>query len=76
MLWSCVLSELENKLLDPKYTSQTNKSNSIYIAVVVEYLGVKVKTILNYVDAITEITNKEENWKCIYYKFLLCVDLI
>ena len=47
MLWSCALSEVENKLLDPKYISQTNKSNSKCIADVVDYLGVKVKTVLN-----------------------------
>jgi hypothetical protein len=67
MLWSCALSKVENKLLDPKYISQTNKSNSKCIGGVVDYLGVKVKTVLNYVDAITEITNKDSNGKCNYY---------
>ena len=67
MLWSCALSEVENQLLDPKYICQTNESNSKCIAGVVEYLGVKVKTVLNYVDAITEITDKDENGKCNYY---------
>jgi len=67
MLWSCALSEVENQLLDPKYISQTNESNSKCITGVVDYLGVKVKTVLNYVDAITEITNKDENGKCNYY---------
>ena len=67
MLWSCKLSEIENKLLDPKNIDQTNESNSKCIKNTVDYLGVKVKTVLNYDDAITEITNKDENGKCNYY---------
>ena len=67
MLWSCSLSEVENPLLDPKYINQTNESNTKCIGGVVDYLGVKVKTVLNYVDAITEITNKDSNGNCNYY---------
>ena len=67
MLWSCALSEVENKLLDPKNIEQINEYNSKCIKNIVEYLGVKVKTVLNYEDAINEITKKDENGKCNYY---------
>ena len=67
MLWSCALSGIENKLLDPRYIEETNESNSKCIKNVVEYLGVKVKTVLNYEDAIKEITKKDEKGKCNYY---------
>ena len=67
MLWSCALSEVENKLLDPKNIEQINEYNSKCIKNIVDYLGVKVKTVLNYEDAINEITKKDENGKCNYY---------
>ena len=67
MLWSCALSEVENPLLDPKNIEQTNESNARCIKNSVDYLGVKVKTVLNYEDAIKEITQKDENGKCNYY---------
>ena len=67
MLWSCALSEVENKLLDPKNIEQINEQNSKCIKNTVAYLGVKVKTVLNYEDAIKEITKKDENGKCNYY---------
>ena len=67
MLWSCSLSDKENELLDPKYIEQTNSQNSKCIKNIVDYLGVKVKTVLNYVDAIKEITDKDKNGKCNYY---------
>ncbi len=67
MLWSCALSEVENKLLDPKYIDHTNEQNSKCIKNIVDYLGVKVKTTLNYVDTIKEITKKDEKGKCNYY---------
>ena len=67
MLWSCALSEVENKLLDPKNIEQINEFNSKCIKNVVDYLGVSVKTVLNYEDAINEITKTDENGKCNYY---------
>ena len=67
MLWSCALSEVENKLLDPKNIEQINEYNSKCIKNVVDYLGVTVKTVLNYEDAINEITKTDENGKCNYY---------
>ena len=67
MLWSCALSEFENKLLDPKNVEETNEFNSKCIKNTVDYLGVKVKTVLNYEDAIKEITDKDKNGKCNYY---------
>ena len=66
MLWSCGLSKVENKLLDPKNIYETNEVNSRSIQKIVDYLGIKVKHVLNYEDAIKEIT-KIENGKCIYY---------
>ena len=66
MLWSCALSSNELWMCDPKYINETNESNSKCIAGVVDYLGVKVKTVLNYEDAIIEITNKDKNGKCNY----------
>jgi len=72
MLWSCQLSITENKLLDPKNIVETNESdksnaNAKSIKTIVEHLGIKVKTVLNYEDAIKEITDKDENGKCNYY---------
>ena len=67
MLWSCALSEVENKLLDPKNIGRINELNSKCIKSTVDYLGVKVKTVLNYEDAIKELTKKDENGKCNYY---------
>ena len=67
MLWSCALSEVENKLLDPKNIEQINEYNSKCIKNIVAYLGVTVKIVLNYEDAINEITKKDENGKCNYY---------
>ena len=67
MLWSCALSKKEKELLDPKYIYQTNEYNSKCISSIVDYLGVKVKTVLNYEDAIKEITDKDKNGKCNYY---------
>ena len=62
-----LLSENENLLLDPKYIEQTNEHNSKCIKNTVDYLGVKVKTVLNYVDAINELNKKDPNGKCNYY---------
>ena len=80
MLWSCALSDSENKLLDPKYIENTNKSNAKCISNSVDYLGVKVKTVLNYEDAIKEIIKKNENGKCNYYTVWVmcgpCIDLL
>ena len=67
MLWSCALSSTENKLLDPKYIEQTNEKNSKCIKNTVDYLGVKVKTVQNYEDAIKELIQKDSNGKCNYY---------
>ena len=55
MLWSFALSEVENKLLDPNNIKQINEYNSKCIKNVVDYLGVTIKTLLNYIDAINEI---------------------
>ena len=67
MLWSCALSATEKYLLDPKYIHQTNEKNSKCIANSVDYLGVKIKTVLNYEDAIKEITKKDKDGRCNYY---------
>ena len=67
MLWSCSLSQTENTLLDPKYINQANDKNSKCIADTVNYLGVKIKTVLNYEDAIKEITKKNRDGRCNYY---------
>ena len=73
MLWSCELSSKEDTLLHPRYVTQTNSKNSKCIANTVDYLGVEVKTVLNYVDAINEITKKDKNGKCNYYTvWVLC----
>ena len=73
MLWSCEMSKKENPLLHPKYIDQTNPQNNYCIASSVEYLGVETKTVLNYVDAINEITKKDNNGKCQYYTvWVLC----
>ena len=73
MLWSCSLSEQENKLVDPKYIEKPNKNNVKSISNSVEYLGVKVKTVLNYEDAIKELTTKDKNGKCNYFTvWLMC----
>ena len=42
-------------------------SNSKCIKNVVDYLGVTIKTLLNYIDAINEIEKTDENEKCNYY---------
>ena len=67
MLWSCVLSSREDEKLHPDYIEKPYQSNSKSIKNSVEYLGVEVKTVLNYKDAIKEITNKDSNGKCNYY---------
>ena len=67
MLWSCALSPKENTLLDPKNIEQTNEKNSKCIKDSIDYLGVKIKTVLNYEDAIKEITQKDEKGRCNYY---------
>ena len=67
MLWSCELDSEENKLLDPKYIETINESNTKSIKSSIEYLGVNIKTVLNYEDAIKEITKKDKNGKCNYY---------
>ena len=73
MLWSCELSKEENPLLHPNYIDHTNEQNSKCISGVLSYLGVKVKYVLNYVDAINEITKKDKNGKCNYYSvWVLC----
>ena len=73
MLWSCELSAKEDQKLHPRNVDHTNSSNSKCIADTVDYLGVKVKTVLNYVDAINEITKKDKNGKCNYYTvWVLC----
>ena len=64
MLWSCELSAVEDKKLHPRNVEQKSSSNTRCIADTVDYLGVKVKTVLNYVDAINEITKKDKNGKC------------
>ena len=74
------MSDSENKLLDPKYIENSNKSNTKCISNSVDYLGVKVKTVLNYEDAIKEIIKKNENGKCNYYTVWVmcghCIDLL
>ena len=73
MLWSCELSAVEDKKLHPRNVEQKSSSNTRCIADTVDYLGVKVKTVLNYVDAINEITKKDKNEKCNYYTvWVLC----
>ena len=73
MLWSYELSKTESPLLDPKNIYQTNFKNTRCIANTVSYLGVEVKTVLNYVDAINEITKKDKNGRCNYYTvWVLC----
>ena len=73
MLWSYGISSGESDKLQPKYIHQTNSFNSKCIAGTLEYLGVKVVTVLNYVDAIREITKKDNNGKCNYYTvWVLC----
>lgn len=68
MLWTCALNpEGESKLLDPKYIEQTNDKNSKSIKSAIDYLGVGIKYVLNYEDAIKEITKKDKNGKCNYY---------
>ena len=67
MLWSCALSDIENKLLDPKNIEHPNEKNPKCIRSIVDHLGVKVKTVLNYENAIKELTKKDKNGKCNYY---------
>ena len=68
MLWSYALNPREeSELLDPKYIEQTNEKNFKSIKTAVDYLGVDVKYVLNYEDAIKEITKKDKNGKCNYY---------
>ena len=73
MLWSCEITKEENSLLHPYYIDHTNEQNSKCISGVLSYMGVKVKYVLNYVDAINEITKKDKNGKCNYYSvWVLC----
>ena len=73
MLWSCALSPYENRLIDPKYIEQANEKNSKCISNVLDYLGVNVKIVLNYEDAIKEITQKDKNGNCNYYSvWVMC----
>ena len=67
MLWSCKLSPKENKLLDPENIDKRNELNTKSIKDTVDYLKVKIKKVLNYKDAIKEITDKDKNGKCNYY---------
>ena len=73
MLWSCELSEKENKKLHPYNIDHTNAENSKCISNTVSYLGVEVKKVLNYIEAINEITKKDKNGRCNYYAvWVLC----
>ena len=67
MLWSKNLSKNEEELLVKENIVKTNESNSKCIKTTVDYLGVKLKIVENYVDAINEITKKDKNGKCNYY---------
>ncbi|KAH0789975.1 hypothetical protein GPJ56_006102 [Histomonas meleagridis] len=67
MLWSNELSGKEKKYVNPKYIFEPKDGQTECIKTAVEYFGIEIKVVLNYYDAIQELTKQTTQGFCDYY---------
>ncbi|KAH0787495.1 hypothetical protein GPJ56_008690 [Histomonas meleagridis] len=68
MLWSSELSKLESSFIDPCFIDQSSEpGRTECIKTAVEHFGIEIKVVLNYYDAIKELTKQTTPGLCDYY---------
>ena len=74
-LWTYDLSKSESRYICPKYLLEPYKKGNLCLKEAADYYGVNLKIVLNYEDAINEITKKntEKEGVCDYYSiWIIC----
>ena len=69
MLWNCEMDKTEKKFVDEKYIKEPYNGCDKCIKSLLDYFGVEIKIVKNYIDAIIELTTEDENIKgcCKYF---------
>ena len=69
MLWSNEMDPEENEYVNEKYIKEPVKGANTCIKYLLDYYGVEIKIVKNYVDAIKELITEDENQKgkCKYF---------
>ena len=75
MLWTCDMSENESKYVKEEFILNPNleqknkfyKNDNLCIKTAADYYGVEIKIVINYEDAITELTKQTKKGFCDYY---------
>ena len=69
------MSKSESRYICPKYLLEPYKKGNLCLKEAADYYGVNLKIVLNYEDAINEITkkNREKEGFCDYYSvWIIC----
>ena len=67
MLYSKDLDPSESKYIHKDYITKVSPESKSCLKEALDYLGIIIEIVENYRDAITKLTNKNENFKCPYY---------